>query len=248
MYALIHLFFAASDLPAPIVAYLNGRQRMAMLVESAGLFWIGAELAILFLVLAGRRHVDSVPLPTRFVLTVTELRRAICWSVAFTILSAIVLGRYAVSREIDVQTLSDRVHTHLVVWAAFVTTWVLLETLIVYHGWHGYRRLCVLVEGQLRRGKTSVAAVVFLLFLLLLGAGLLASWQAAAVDMDTLRQAIREANKADQVYWNALYLYLRLAGAVWVAVEWWAAIVLIKGYRMLERATMRRKALRRGAP
>ncbi|MCX5757855.1 MAG: hypothetical protein NTU83_05000 [Candidatus Hydrogenedentes bacterium] len=242
MYPLIHLFFAASDLPAPIVAYLNMRQRAAMLVESVGLFWIGAELAILFLVLVGRRHVDSVPLPVRFVLTVTELRRAIFWGVAFAILSAIVLGRYAVSQEIDIQGLSERLHTHLVVWAAFVTTWVLLETSIVYHGWRGYRRLRVLVEGPMWRGKTLSSAILFLLCLL--GAGLLASWHASAVDTDAFRQAIRDANEADQVYWNALYLYLRLAGAVWIAVEWWAAIVLVKGYRLLERAT----ALRRGAP
>jgi hypothetical protein len=239
VYPLFHLFSAASDLPAPIVAYLNARQRAALLVESAGLFWIGAELAILFIVLAGRRHVDSKPLPAGFSLTATEIRRAIFWGIAFAILSAIVLGRYAASREIDVQNLSARVHVHLVVWAAFVTTWVILETLIVFHGWRGYRRLRVLVQDSTRRGTTRSAAILFLLC-----GGLLASWHAVAVDTDTLRQAIRDANKADAVYWNAIYLYLRLAGAVWIAVEWWAAIVLVKGFRMLERAT----ALRRGTP
>jgi hypothetical protein len=48
-----------------------------------------------------------------------------------------------------------------------------------------------------------------------------------------VRAAVDEARAADAVYRNALYLYLRLAGVGWVTVEWIAAILMWRGYRLL---------------
>jgi hypothetical protein len=52
--------------------------------------------------------------------------------------------------------------------------------------------------------------------------------------------AIRDAQAADAVYWNALYFYLRMAGVVWIGVEWIAAIMLWHGYRLLAKAARER--------
>jgi len=52
-------------------------------------------------------------------------------------------------------------------------------------------------------------------------------------DPETLLATLREARAANMAYRNALYLYLRLAGIAWVAVEWIAALLLWRGYRLL---------------
>jgi len=242
MYFLLQIgLFAAGDVPAPVLAYLHARQRVAFVVESAGLFWIGAELLILFMVVAGRRHISTEPLPERFVLQINEKRRAIIAAVVFTLTAAAVLARHFAPWTVDAdaaaEVLSDRMHAHMLVWASFVTVWVLLETLIVYHGWRGYCRLRDLLPDGGARPTMSFAA-----FLLIPCAAALFTWPSSAAPPDAVWRAIRDVNASDQVYWNALYLYLRLAGILWIAVEWWAAVILIKGYRMLARAVSLRGA------
>lgn len=242
MYFLLQMgMSAAGDGSAPVLAYLDARQRLALVVESAGLFWIAAELLILFMVLAGRRHIATEPLPERFALRADEKRRAIIAAVLFALAAAAVLARHFAPSAVDTghaaAVLSGRAHVHMAIWASFVTIWVLLETLIVYHGWQGYRRLRdLLPDGGARPAMPSVA------FLVIPCAVGLSAWPSLAVPPDVVWQAIREVNAADQVYWNALYLYLRLAGVVWIAVEWWAAVILIQGYRVLARAAARRAA------
>lgn len=240
MYSLVQMYCGAGEPFASIFAYIEARRRVDLLVESAGLFWIAAELVILFLVIAGRRHIDTEPAPVQFALTRAEKRRALAGSIGFALVSLVVLSRYFLAREVEAETaaavLSSRVHIHIAVWASFVTVWVVLETVIVYHGWRGYRRLCRMLGGTDARPAVAIATC-----LILACAASLFSWHAAGSDLDAVRQAICDANAADQVYWNALYLYLRIAGVVWIAVEWWAAVVLVKGYRMLARAVALRK-------
>ena len=48
-------------------------------------------------------------------------------------------------------------------------------------------------------------------------------------------QAIRDT----QLHTNALLLYLRIAGLMWIVLEWIAAILLWKGYRALTTLTFR---------
>ena len=55
-----------------------------------------------------------------------------------------------------------------------------------------------------------------------------------------VRDAIQEAYREDALYENALYLYLRMAAVVWVAVEWIAAVVLWRAYRLLRKAAKAR--------
>lgn len=56
-----------------------------------------------------------------------------------------------------------------------------------------------------------------------------------------LYQLLQEAQLQDAPYRNAVYLYLRVAGVVWVAVEWLAAIILWRAYRLLTRAVKRQE-------
>lgn len=49
----------------------------------------------------------------------------------------------------------------------------------------------------------------------------------------SLLAALAEAETACAQHRNAVYLYLRIAGIVWIVVEWVAAVVLWRTYRLL---------------
>ena len=85
------------------------------------------------------------------------------------------------------------------------------------------------------RGARRLAYALGIIVLLGHGLALGADWAVAAsqADSQALIEVMHQASAADAVYRNALYLYLRLAGVVWVAVEWGAAILLWRGYRLL---------------
>jgi hypothetical protein len=201
--------------------------RMAGL-ESAGLFWISAELAILFMMIAARRHVQTRPLPPRLEFQNGEKRRAVAWGLGFFLLAALVLGRH-VAYALETlphdaaPVLIGRARVHMAVWSGFVTAWVCLEVAIVYQGLRGYLALKSLMEpaaGIIRPGRPGAAilclAGVFLLH--------------AAAPAQTLLAEVRIAN---QVYSNAMYLYLRLAGVVWILAEWAAAMILWRAYALI---------------
>ena len=58
-----------------------------------------------------------------------------------------------------------------------------------------------------------------------------------------LDAAFQQAVDAHQVQENAVLLILRLAGAVWIAVEWVAAVVLAIGFHRLRALAKRRGVL-----
>ena len=63
-----------------------------------------------------------------------------------------------------------------------------------------------------------------------------ASEPAYAATASESQQALQQYNDAyheEEPVRGFVRLYLRVAGVVWVAVEWIAAILLYKGYRML---------------
>ena len=70
------------------------------------------------------------------------------------------------------------------------------------------------------------------------GAVLLADFAATgqtASDMAALEDGYTHATNVDEPTRRFVELYLRLAGGVWIAVEWVAAIILVLGYRRLAR-------------
>ncbi len=54
-------------------------------------------------------------------------------------------------------------------------------------------------------------------------------------DMAALENAYVHATYADEPTRRFVELYLRLAGGVWITVEWIAAVFLVLGYRRLSR-------------
>ncbi len=136
------------------IQFARAMHLRTILIESAGLFWLFAELVILFAVRLGRGHLETTPLPPHFTWTPQLTRSALIWAAAFLLLIAVTYGRHLVwppayavlsrspMEEAALRTLVlRRAHEHLVIWAAFVTGWVVLEALIVYHGWRGYAQL-----------------------------------------------------------------------------------------------------------
>ena len=65
------------------------------------------------------------------------------------------------------------------------------------------------------------------------------SWIASAQTPETLAsisEAYERAYEEDGAVRNFVYLFLRVAGAVWIGVEWVAAVALAVGYRALRTA------------
>lgn len=54
-------------------------------------------------------------------------------------------------------------------------------------------------------------------------------------DMNALENGYVHATYADEPTRRFVELYLRLAGGVWITVEWVAAVFLVLGYRRLAR-------------
>ncbi len=57
----------------------------------------------------------------------------------------------------------------------------------------------------------------------------------------SLLNGLLQAQAEDAPYRNAVYLYLRVAGVLWIAVEWMAALILWRGYRLLAESVNRTK-------
>ncbi len=231
---------------ADAIAYAYAEYRRTMVIECAGLFWIFAELVILFYVIAARRFVETAPMPASWKAARREHRRAVVWTALFALVSVVVLGRHWVRPPLYVQLASglqpseilpaytSRAHNHLALWSVFVTLWVLLEAAIVYHGWRGCRHLRRVLGRPTSGGPGGLAdaamAAVLASALAMRGAAASADY---ASHPGPLMQALLDAEAADAVYRNALYFYLRVAGTVWVGVEWVAAVTLWRTYRLL---------------
>ncbi|HOZ49284.1 MAG TPA: hypothetical protein PLO37_25190 [Candidatus Hydrogenedentes bacterium] len=230
--------------PDSAVAFARHFDRRIGLTEGAGLFWILAELVILYVVLVGRRHLEMEPLPTTIALTKAERWRAAGWLAGFLVLTACVLGRHlaivplaawieAVPMETPAGFIQNaylvRAHLHMGIWMAFVAAWVALELLIVYHGWHGYRRLRRVLGGHPTDSPRVRGGVLLLVALAL-------ATTAAAQPVDAVLDVLVEVQAADALYRNAIYLYLRVAGLVWIAAEWIAAILLWRAYVLVRGA------------
>ncbi|HNR30680.1 MAG TPA: hypothetical protein PKI11_07305 [Candidatus Hydrogenedentes bacterium] len=136
------------------------------LIETAGLFWIAVEMIILYAVLLARRYLAEDSAFAELTLTARERRRAWAWGFLFTALCVFVFARHVPlaplhrvleqhGTELPVAAFREcytrRVHEHLLLWAGFVTAWVVLEAFIVYHGWRSYR----LLRGLLSRAEAD---------------------------------------------------------------------------------------------
>ncbi len=137
--------------------------RLELLIEAAGLFWIAAEVAILFCMTIAVRIFAARPLPSRISLTRSERKRAAIWGLAVGVLAASVFGRHLliaplpdafsaiVAAGTDVQARVEqaynaRTHIHIALWCSFIFAWVLLEIAIVIQGIRSYRHLRELTE------------------------------------------------------------------------------------------------------
>lgn len=190
-------------------------------IESAGVFWLAAEMAILLLLLWGREHLARTPTSTTLHLTPRIRNYAYGLGLLALALTALVIGRFlwAAAPTLSEADARQRELLHIALWAAFVTGWVLYEILIVYHGVRGYQRLRQLLGGAPPPPMRVPAPLV--LFLLLPAVASFAIAQPLAFEAELTP------------YRNALYFYLRVAGLVWIAVEWVAALVLFRTWRLL---------------
>lgn len=236
-----------------------------LMVETAGLFWIAAELAILYLVLLARFHVEHHPREPSPRLTPKFRRRALVWTAGFLVLCLALIARFYLyplpdmleaalrtqASPGDIALLYARwAYAHSLIWCAFITLWVVLETAIVYHGRHVYIGLRKALADRHPAGRPPPqdtglgsrggsfaplavlvvpAAFVILSAEATAGRGMgLSSTAPANVFLDT--------HEAFAALRNAVGLYLRVAGVVWITVEWTAAFYLWRGYRLLRDA------------
>lgn len=133
-----------------------------LFVESLGIFWIAAEVAILFSVSVLRRFLLQNSIPNQLRLTAKERRRLLFWAILVALLAASTLGRHLVvtpfptllvnldntlgetfSREVS-SIYTRALLTHLAIWSFFITLWIVLEILIVYKGFRVFQHIRVL--------------------------------------------------------------------------------------------------------
>jgi len=154
---------AASD----AFVYAQRQHHRVLLVEGAGLFWILAELTILFVCVCARQRLASRPPFLDCVLSPPEIRRAARWLALFALGAAAVMGRHWIWPPVhtvlgglhdsvpSVTALREmwlaRAHAHLAVWSLFVVLWVTLETAIVVEGWRAYVLLRDLLDSRKNR-------------------------------------------------------------------------------------------------
>lgn len=198
-------------------------QTQHLLIELAGVFWLVAELILLHFILLGREHIEQRPHSATLQPTRAARRRALLF-IAITVgLVALVLVRRALPLPEDrPEAVYAYVRAHLVVWAAFVTGWVVLEALMVYHGWRGYRCLRRLLHAPSAPNATPPRALLLLLGL----PGLLAASTLAWADIAHPQHDLSPLR-------NAVYLYLRIAGVAWITLEWYAAWILWRSWGLL---------------
>lgn len=66
------------------------------------------------------------------------------------------------------------------------------------------------------------------------------AWTCGAAEPANAMEAIQQAEADEALIRNAVYLFLRLAGIVWIAVEWSAALILWRIYRLLRKSLRER--------
>jgi hypothetical protein len=226
--------------------------------EAAGLFWIFAECLILIWVRAGRKTLAK---SNRVEFNVDKYKLVV-GTLIFLIISTAILSRHFMGRPYheqlsiilsangsdQLQNLQTAVNarlasqrTHFALWASFVTIWVLLESAIVYNGWRGYQNLRALLRNPSPESSgTSTATIMGLAALL--SVFMWGAANAAAPIPDEALRLLIDVRTANMIPQNALYLYLRIAGVIWISVEWIAAIILWKSYRLIACAVRRRNA------
>jgi len=246
-------------MPSPDdIAFAERLFRAELGIEVAGLFWIAAELAILFCMLVARFHVEHRPAQPAMSLDPRHRRQIHRWIAAFLLLTAAVLGRHlvisplpaGVSQATNEQALAaayaTRIWVHNGVWFAFVTAWVVLETVIVYHGWRTYRSLRRLFHvEQLASASGSPSGLAVILILCGAFAAVTATGALRAVLLTTGAGAgaLEAVHEEFQPLRDVMGFYLRLAGVVWITVEWVAAFYLWRGWRLLRHVAVRRGAM-----
>lgn len=219
------------------LAFLATSAREHFAYEAVGVFWLWAELAILFAVREARLSLSGAPAKP-------WVPRFATWMLVFAVPIALVLlhtGYINRGIALDVTLTAEnlaalhvfRVQRHLAIWSFFVLAWVLLESLIVVEGLRAYRHFAALCRHHLR------PAAVTLLVVMSLGAASPSLAQATPESIGPLMAALYDAETLLQPYRNAVYLYLRIAGVVWIAVEWVAAIMLWRGQSLLWKVARR---------
>ncbi len=132
-----------AEISGPI-AYAWTQYRAYVAIEAAGIFWLAAETAILFFVIAARRHLAlQAPLALRAlgvraaVFGGSVMLLPVCLVFRHILLTPLprALAQGGVSAEAAYALASQRANEHLLVWSAFILGWVVLEVLIVYQGW-----------------------------------------------------------------------------------------------------------------
>jgi len=218
---------------ASVVAFLQTVEREQFIYECAGVFWLWAELAILFAVREGRSVLLGKPRPS-------WLLRLLSWSAVFCVVlfpllfrgwfltGAATLATSSPQPETLAAAYTQGVLIHLAVWSIFVLAWVLLESLIVYEGARTYG----VFSARCRRLLNASAALLLLS---------VAALPAYATALTPLGGAVQAADEALQPYRNAVYLHLRLAGVAWILVEWIAAVLLWRGQALLWKTVHLRK-------
>lgn len=154
---------AVAQAGADAIERAHAQFRFELLMEVAGVFWIAAEIAILFGMTIATRILATRPLLPGISLTSAERRQALLWAAGLGVLVVTVFGRHAFIdplpsaftaiaetginvREKIARAYAIRTHSHVAIWCLFIAAWVGLECAIVAQGIRAYGRLKGLIQ------------------------------------------------------------------------------------------------------
>lgn len=250
MWIAVLLSAALAQNESPVLDAARERFRTDLLIEGAGVFWLVAELAILYAVTVGGRALRERPLPGRLVLTSRERWIAAALALLSAGLIALVCARFLLApalpeaveaAALETSGVADAVYAavvrhiqvHLVIWCTFIAGWVVLESLIVIQGIRAFHALARVIGAAPARMSTAAAATVVFAAAVLVAPEAAAHFSRAVETH--LQHGFSEALTDARPGYRFVEFYLRVAGAVWASVEWIAALYLFRGYLMLRR-------------
>lgn len=252
MWIAVHVVSATlSQAGSPVLEAAWVRFQRELIVEGAGIFWIVAELGILFAVTVGRRVLRERPLPERLILTRSERWLALGLVLVAVGLAALVFGRFLIWAPMPIAIeatagldrpeipravyaeLTGHARVHLAIWCAFIAVWIALEIAIVAQGIRAFHALASLTRSGRRRLSVNTALGLAAGTLVLIATDASAQFT-HAIEM-AMQTGYRGGLEDIRPGYRFVELYVRVAGAVWVVVEWIAAVYLVRGYFMLRR-------------
>ena len=236
---------------SPVLEAAQARFARMLAIEGAGVFWILAEVAILYFVTVGGRMLRRRPLPQRLTLVREDrVLAAILASLSAT-LFLLLCVRHAIQSPLPTAleqasyadptrigeaayvAFAEYARVHIMIWCSFIVLWVLLEVAIVVQGIRAFRALSGLLYGPSPEIRPTHCIAMLAACGMAAASGASAQFD-HAVEV-TLQTGYMKGVEDARAGFRFVEFLVRTAGMIWIVAEWIAVVYLLRGFFMLRR-------------